>query len=316
MIGVGLLNIGYLFIILNMIVLGLSIPAGSVAMATIPVWLFTAMTLGIACMILLPAAKIYERIKWKGIGYKTYFGIFMQSLFTVTLYTVFLLYGLKYSSVIAAGIINSMVPAVTLVLSFILLGERLNIRKGIAIMLAVSAVLVMELAGASTEGESSALGIAFMILAVVSLGLFFVYAKKFAVDVPPVTMAAGLCLMGFLTTLPMAIHEAISFDWGKMTLGLWGAVIAYTLLGWVFAYIFTYLGISKVPASTIGMATAIIPITAMLYAVLFLGDKLRNVDIIATVLLILSIFIAESKESVKEGKESMPVVGKDDAVGK
>ncbi|CAH0194005.1 hypothetical protein SRABI96_01743 [Peribacillus sp. Bi96] len=316
MIGVGSLNIGYIFIILNMVVLGLSIPAGSVAMATIPVWLFTTITLAIACIILLPSAKIYEKIKWKELGYKTYFGIFMQSLFTVTLYTVFLLYGLKYSSVIAAGIINSMVPAVTLVLSFILLGERLNIRKSIAIILAVSAVLIMELAGANTEGESSELGITFMILAVVSLGLFFVYAKKLAVEVPPVTMAAGLCLMGLLTTLPMATYEAISFDWGKLTPGLWSAVIAYSLLGWVLAYVFTYLGIPKVPASTIGMATAIIPITATLYAVLFLGDELRTVDIIATLLLIISIFIAESKEREKVGNELTPTFEKKDAIGK
>lgn len=279
-----------------MIVLGLTIPLGSIAMASIPVWLFTAITLVIACVILIPAASIVEKVNWLQLGRRNYLGIFMQALFTVTLYTVFLLYGLTYASVITAGVINSMVPAVTLLLSFLLLGERLNLRKGIAIVLAVAAVLIMEIVGASGGGESNVLGSIFMILAVVSLGLFYVYAKKFSVEVPPIAMSAGLCFFGLLTTLPMAIYEATSFDWSVITPTIWVIIFSYAILGWVLAYVFTYLGISKVPASTVGMATAIIPITATLYAVLFLGDSLRTVDIFAMILVIISIFIAESND--------------------
>lgn len=290
------MNRGFLCIILVMVSLGLCIPIGSSAMAVVPVWLFTFLTLVISSVVLLPAAKLYDKVKWTKLGVKNYYGIFMQSLLNCVLYTVFLLYGLKYSSVIAAGVINSLVPAVTLLLAFFLLRERFSIRKGFAILLAVTAVLIMEVVGVRGSGESNWLGNLFMILAVVSLAMFYVYAKKFSVVVPPVTMSAGLCVMGAIITLPMAIYEGFSFDWGSLTTSTWTIIVVYALLGWVLSYVFTYLGMPKIPASTVGMSTAIIPITATIYAVAFLGEPIRTVDAIALVLVIISIIIAESKE--------------------
>ncbi|SDI98641.1 DMT family transporter [Alteribacillus bidgolensis] len=298
------MNIGFLYIIIVMIFLGISIPVGDYAMETIPVWLFTALTLTVSSIILLPAAKIYDKVEWKNLGVKNYYGIFMQALFTCVLYTVFLLYGLSYTNVIAAGVINSMVPAIVLLLSFLLLGERLNIRKIIAISLAVFAVLIMEVVGVRAVGEASWLGNIFMILAVTSLAMFYVYAKKFAVQIPPLTMSAGLCVMGLFMTLPMAVFESLTFDWESITAITWATIVAYAFSGWVLAYTFTYLGMPKVPASTVGMATAIIPITATVFAVSFLGETLRVVDGVALVLVIISIFIAESKDNTDNALEN------------
>ncbi|WP_158734775.1 DMT family transporter [Alteribacillus sp. YIM 98480] len=303
------MNIGFLYIIIVMILLGISIPVGDYAMETIPVWLFTALTLTVSSIILLPAAKIYDKVVWKTLGTKYYYGIFMQALFTCVLYTVFLLYGLSYTNVIAAGVINSMVPAIVLLLSFLLLGERLNIRKIIAISLAVCAVLIMEVVGVRVVGEASWMGNIFMILAVTSLAMFYVYAKKFAVQIPPLTMSAGLCVMGLFMTLPMAVFESLTFDWESLTAITWAIIVAYAFSGWVLAYTFTYLGMPKVPASTVGMATAIIPVTATVFAVSFLGETLRVVDGVALVLVIISIFIAESKDNTDKALENSRMEG-------
>ncbi|WP_159462203.1 DMT family transporter [Halobacillus sp. Marseille-P3879] len=293
------MNKGFLYILLVMFFLGISIPIGDYAMRTVPVWLFTALTLAVSSIVLLPAAKRYDKVKWRKLGRNNYYGIFMQALFTCVLYTVFLLYGLTYTNVISAGIINSMVPAIVLLLSFFLLGERLNMRKIIAITLAILAVMVMEVVGVEPNQEASWLGNIFMILAVVSLAMFYVYAKKFAVKIAPITMAAGLCVIGLIMTLPMAIYEAFSFDWSSLNSSLWVMILAYAFSGWILAYTFTYLGMPKVPASTVGMATAIIPVTATIIAVLFLGESLSLFDGVALLMVIASIFIAETNNHSK-----------------
>lgn len=68
------------------------------------------------------------------------------------------------------------------ILSVLLLPEKLNIKKFFAIFLAVIAVLIMNIAGREVDGGSSILGIVSMLLAVASMALFFIYAKKFAAD--------------------------------------------------------------------------------------------------------------------------------------
>lgn len=295
---------GLLFIVISMMSIGLSIPIGGVMMEQFPVFIFTFITILIATIILVPFSKVTENTKWTKLGKRNYFGMFMQALLTVTLYTVFQLYGLTYASVISVGIITSITPAVVLILSLFLLRERLSLKKSFAVALAIAAVLIMELTGVEGGGESGVLGIVFMLAAVVSLSLFFIYAKKFSVELPPYTLAAGLCLFGSLQTLPMAIYELTTIDLSLFSDGgTWLGIILFALTAWVFSYTFTYLAFPRINASTAGMATAVIPIVATVTAVVFLGETFRIVDMIGLILVVASILIAESQE---KSAESVP----------
>lgn len=277
--------------------IGASIPIGDSMMKTFPVWLFTCITITIAAVILIPLATISEKTKWIKLGFKNYYGMFMQALLTASLYTVFLLYGLTHADAISVGIISSITPAVVLILSLFLLKEKLSMKKVLSIFLAVSAVLLMNIVGVSSKGSTSVLGIVFMLLAVLSISLFFIYAKKFSVELPPFTLAAGLTFFGALQTLPMALIELNSFDMSLFgSVSNWGGIIIYSLLGWVLAYSTTFLAMPKINASTAGMANAVMPIVASAVAVLFYGASIRAVEIIALILVVISILIAESRE--------------------
>ncbi|MGY4691452.1 DMT family transporter [Salibacterium sp. K-3] len=309
---------GLLLFLISMSCIGLGVPLGGVMMETFPVWLFTCITIIVATLILVPIATIYEKTKWTQLGLKNYFGIFMQALLTVTLYTVFQLYGLTYASPVAVGIITSITPAVVAVLALFLLRERLNMKKGFAILLAIIAVLIMNVAGVEIEGGSNGLGILFMLLAVVSMSLFFIYAKKFSVKLPPITLAAGLCFFGIIQTLPMAIYEFSSIDVTIFNDGAaWLGIFFYAMLAWVLAYVFTFLGIPRINASTAGMATAAIPVVSTIAAVIFFGEAIRIVDIIALILVLASIFIAESQEKTDaQSNEVPPTQSDENAVNK
>lgn len=302
------MNKGLLFILISMGSIGISIPIGGIMMETFPVFLFSFITIAIACLFLVPFATISEKTKWTQLGMSNYFGMFMQALLTVSLYTVLQLYGLVHASVISVGIITSITPAVVAILAFFLLRERINTKKAVAITLAVIGVLIMNLAGVQIEGGSSTLGILFMLGAVVSMALFFIYAKKFSVKVPPYTLAAGMCVFGAIQTFPMALYEFSTFDKAVFSEGVvWWGIFFYTLTAWVFAFLFTFLAIPRLNASTVGMATAVIPVVATIIAIAFLGEVLRTVDVIALVLIVGSIVIAESAEK-SENLVDKPVI--------
>ncbi|WP_138419559.1 DMT family transporter [Aquibacillus sediminis] len=294
------MNKGVLLIVLSMGFIGASIPLGDSMMLTFPVWLFTCMTIAIAAVILIPLATIKEKTQWTKLGLKNYYGMFIQAMLTATLYTVFLLYGVTHASAISVGIISSITPAIVLILSFFLLKEKLGLKKVSAIVLAVIAVLIMNIAGVEANSGASALGIMFMLLAVLSISLFFIFAKKFSVELPPFTLAAGLTFFGTLQTLPMALYELSSVDLAIFqSASAWGGIIMYSLLGWVLAYSTTFYAMPAINASTAGMANAVMPIAATAVALTFYGASLRTVDIIALILVVASILIAESQERSK-----------------
>jgi drug/metabolite transporter (DMT)-like permease len=288
------MNRGHFYIILNAIFFGISIPISQVSVATIPVWLYTAMTFGIASAVMIPLAKKVDRIKLTRIGRKNIFGIFMSSLLGVVLYTLFLLYGLTYSSAISIAIINSLTPAITLILSFLILRESLNWSKTLAIGLAVVSVLIMSLNGVS-NGGGSFVGSVFMILAVVCVSLFYIFAKKFSVELPPFTLTAGLFAVSLIITLPMGLYEAFTFNWSVMSSSLWGQTVYYGIGGVMLPYLLTYMGITRVTASFAGLTMAIVPVVFTLVVVLFYDSILKTSDLIALTLVIISILVSEVK---------------------
>lgn len=296
---------GLILFLISMCSLGVGIPIAGMMMESFPLYLFNFITVLISAIVLIPIATIVEKTSWSKLGLKNYIGLFVQALLSITLYTTFTLYGLIYASPIAVGIVTSITPAVVAILAFFLLREKLNVRKGIAILLAIVAVLIMQTSGAGAEGGSnSGVGIIFMLLAVLSLALFFILAKKFSVNLPPLTLSAGFLFFGAIQTFPMALIDFLSIDKAVFNeSSTWWGIILYAFTGYIIAYIFTFLGISRIHASTAGMATAAIPIVATIVAVLFFGAGIRTVDVIALIIVIISIFIAEFQKR----KEDLPM---------
>ncbi|MFT8373588.1 MAG: DMT family transporter [Liquorilactobacillus satsumensis] len=289
-----MMNRGHIFIILQAVLFGISIPIVQVSVATIPVWLFTAMTFGIACIVMVPLARHVDGIKLTDIGRKNMVGILMSSLLGVVLYTLFLLYGLKYSSAVSVAVINSLTPAVTLILSFFILRESLIWQKVLAIGFAVASVLVMNVNGASSHG-GNIIGLLLMILAVVCVSLFFIYANRFSVELPPFTLTAGLFTISFIITLPIGIYQAFSFNWSVMNFSLWAQVFYYGIGAILLPYLLTYIGITQVPASFAGISMAVVPVASTLVAVLFYHTALKVADVLALILVIISIVVSEAR---------------------
>lgn len=172
-------------------------------------------------------------------------------------------------------------------------------RKFLAIILAVAGVLVLTIPASDSSGQNTLIGIVFLLLSTISSAGCVIAAKKLDVQLPPATMAAGVCLTGTLFTLPMAIVQGLSFDWHQLTAGNAGVMIYYAALVWAVPYVLFFMGVTKIPASATGMAFAMVPLAASFFSILFYGEQLHTTDCIALVLVTLSIFAAEAKESVK-----------------
>ena len=233
------------------------------------------------------------------LGLRAWVAIGIQALLGAVLYTVFLLYGFASATAIVASVFSSLAPAAVLSLASLLLKERLSLRKLGAIALAIAGVLVLTLPGAEGGGETSLAGLVFLLLSTLSTAAAVIAAKKIDVDLPPATLAAGVCLAGTLLTLPMAVDQGLAFDWRQLGTVNIGVMVYYGALVWAVPYLLYFKGVPLIPASATGMAIAVVPIAASFFSILFYGEQLHLTDCLALVLVTLSIIAAEAREPRK-----------------
>jgi drug/metabolite transporter (DMT)-like permease len=90
-----------------------------------------------------------------------------------------------------------------------------------------------------------------------------------------------------------AISQAISFNFSAIPLNTWIIVIYYGVVGTASGYLLWYQGLAHISASTAGVFTGIVPISAVVLSYIVLGEPFSWVHVIGGVCVVLAIFIMD-----------------------
>ncbi|GIN92695.1 putative transporter YetK [Siminovitchia terrae] len=297
-------------IIFAMAIVGSSVVAGKLLVESFPVFLASELRFLTATLILVPLLLKREGIPTfskKDIGV-----LFLQALSGVFLFSIFMLYGLMYTTAMEGGIITSTLPAVVAVIAFILLKEKLTRFAIIGILLAVGGTLAINISGTFSDVEGGAaplLGNFLIIGAVIGEALFIVFGKSISKRVSPLAISTMVSVFGVILFLPLAIYEATSFPLTEVSIKDWGLIFYFGVVVTVIAFVLMYQGIEKVPVSTAGVLTGVLPISAVLLSSLILKESLSTFHVIGMGLVLAAIYLisvdskAEKEDaSLKEKK--------------
>ncbi|AGW12518.1 DMT family transporter [Megalodesulfovibrio gigas] len=266
-----------------MVIVGSSVVAGKLMVAELPVFLASALRFVVALAVLLPLmwwreGRLLPRLRgrnWRILG--------LQSLFGSFLFTTFLLYGLRWASPAAAGVVAGSTSAWMAGLAWLFLGERPGRRGMVGILCAMAGVACLNVmtpdaAAASDAGQAGAadawLGLALVLAAVLCESLFLLMRKGVDQPLSPLGAATAVSAFGLLWFLPMGVVEAVRFDFAVAGPGAWGAVVYYGLVVTILAYWCWFAGVVRVDAATAGVFTGLMPASAVLCAVLILHEPL------------------------------------------
>jgi len=220
-------------------------------------------------------------------------------------FTLFLLWGLRLTSALDAGLITSTTPAAMAIMALLILGERLRTRSALGVALAVSAMAVVNLLGgdqaaALGQGGQRWLGNLLVACAVLGEAVFLLVRKRLSPGIPNLTVAAALCILGLLMSLPLGLIEALDFDFRAVSLGGWASIAYFGLLFTVLAYFLWFRGVSQVSGGTAGVFTAVMPVSALGLSHLFLGETLTWPHLVAGLMVIAAIVL------ISLGEEEAP----------
>ena len=136
--------------------------------------------------------------------------LFLESFFGNFLFSICMLFGIRQSSALAAGVIMAALPAVVALLSWLLLGERIARARRGGHRLRDRAASPWSRFARDAEGElasGSLVGSALLLGAVTCEALYVVIGKKLSASVGPKRISALINLWGLVLVAPFALWQ-------------------------------------------------------------------------------------------------------------
>jgi DME family drug/metabolite transporter len=196
--------------------------------------------------------------------------------------------GVSTTTVVSLGF----APVLLLAVSSVRRGRLPSVGHVVTVTTAVVGLLLVSVAGGSSgEAPSATLGIA----AALASGAAYAMSADVA---PPLSQGHDALTV---TTLTMSVAAAVLAPGGLVLAHLRGEAMRTTAVGpWLlvvylgvvtmgFAYVLLFAGLRTTPSGTAVVATLLEPVTAVLIAVSFLGERLTLAGALGSVLIIAAI---------------------------
>ncbi len=283
----------YLDLTLAMVIVGSSVVVCKIITHEFPLFLASAIRFGLASALLAILFRKEFR-KLASIGRKDWTIVIVMAICGQFVFTLFILWGMRFTSGAEAGLITSTTPAVMALISFLLLGERLTLPVVVGAALAFLGVLVVTDPFASTQNASEEgrwFGNLLICIAVLGEGVFLMLRKTVSPALSDLSLTTGLCLVGFILFLPMATYEAWGFDFSSVGRSAWIAMAYFAAIFTVLAYVLWFRGVARVPGGTAGIFTAVMPVSAVVLSYLFLGEAFKWSHLLGGLMIVTSIAV-------------------------
>lgn len=264
---------------------GVNWPVMKFALGEIPVFTFRALCLsGGAAGLLLVARLLRQPLR---VPQPHWLPLLWISLFNVTAWNGFILYGLSMLPAGRTTILAFTMPLWVAPISAVILGERLTGWKLAGLATGLAGLLVL-LGGEWSALEKSPLGVVLVLCAAISWAIGTVLIKKYPVPIPSVAFAGWQALIG---GVPIVVLSALfeSHRWQMYSPLAWSTVIYNTLICLILcSWIWNRL-VRELPAQVSGLSTLMIPVVGVFSSMLMLGERPGPAEFAALALIALAL---------------------------
>jgi drug/metabolite transporter (DMT)-like permease len=264
--------IAYLSLAASMALVGSYVGLSKVLVLVFPIFLLAWLRFGIAAVAM--AGWVKRGANEAPLSPHDRWLLFIESFFGNFLFSICMLYGVSMSTALAAGVIMAALPAAVALLSRAFLKEAVSLRVALGIVCAVGGIALVSFArNIEAAGHSSWLGNLLLLGAVTCEATYVVIGKKLTGNVGPKRISALINLWGLALVTPFGLWQAMSFDFSSVPSGSWWLLLFYSIAASVVTVWLWMTGLKHVPASSAGIFTVLLPVSAAAVGVLFLGER-------------------------------------------
>lgn len=278
-----------------MTLVGSYVGLSKLLVAVFPVFLLAWLRFGIAAVAMLgwlrraPGEPVLSARDRKLLFWESFLGNF--------LFSICMLFGIALTSAVAAGVIMAAIPAAVALLSRLFLGERIKGRVAIGIGCAMGGIALLAFTRHPDAPDAAAatsrwLGNALLLGAVLCEASYVVIGKQLTASVSAKRISAIVNLWGLALVTPLGAWMALSFDFHAVTPGIWGLLLFYALAASMVTVWLWMTGLKYVPATSAGVYSVMLPVSAAAIGILVLGEHFGSVHAVSFCLALAGVVLA------------------------
>lgn len=188
-------------------------------------------------------------------------------------YQYFFVGGLALTTVANSSLMLAATPVVIAILSAALGHDRIAPLHWVGAALSLTGIYIvvgsgMTIGSATWKGDVMMLG-GVLCWAIYTLGSRRLMERHSPVGITGLTMAVGTALY-----VPVMLPHMLATNWSAISWGTWVALIYSALFALCVAYTIWYVAVREIGSARTSVYSNVVPIVAMLTAVVFLGERL------------------------------------------
>ncbi|OXL19698.1 DMT family transporter [Psychrobacter sp. DAB_AL32B] len=257
---------------------------GSLAFASLRV-VFAGLVM-LVFVLLSPKNRQGIRENWKVLA--------LVGLFSAAI--PFVLFSFSARSVNAGvlAVLNASVPMMSGFIASTFFKDKLSRKQILGLVIGVIGVIILMseslFGGQGAESGSGLLPMGYALLACVGYALGANITRNYLFNVSPVAITAGSLIIASVIMLPIALYE---FSYGKsISLHAWVSVICIGVFSTAIALIFMNQLIKSIGPMRATSITLVIPIFAIIFGYLLLGEALDTPAIIGSMVILFGTYLS------------------------
>ncbi|MBN7797128.1 DMT family transporter [Parahaliea mediterranea] len=254
-------------------------------------------------------------LRWWHLRHLHHFAV--MSLLAATLYYYAFAAGVERLPSSVAGMLSGSIPLFSFLgAALFLRGEPIRPRSVLGLACGFAGVMVIARPWSADIAAPDTAGMLFILAGSASVGLSFVYARRFLSPLGIAPIALCTYQLGLASALLLALCDirqvsAIFADWRAAS----GLFLGAGLFGTGIAYTCYYYLVERLGAIRAASVTYIPPVVALVIGATFAGESLAAIDIVAAAIILLGVFVMQSSGTapLRRWRQPRPGRGPEDS---
>lgn len=195
-----------------------------------------------------------------------------------------------------AAVLNATTPFWTLIIANSMTSdEKMSWNKGIGVLVGVVGTAIMIGPGVMTGLGAPAWAKLALIGASLSYAFALMVAKRLKGVPPPVIATAQLTVSTVIMFPAAMITAGAGAVFASHSGVVWAAVAALALVSTAFAYLLFFRLIAEAGATNASLVTLVVPASAILLGILFLGERLDGLEMLGMVVIAVGLLVIDGR---------------------
>ncbi|HEX7811291.1 MAG TPA: DMT family transporter, partial [Burkholderiales bacterium] len=250
----------------------------------------------IALLLLLPFAAPELKRNWHVVRANWLVLALLGCLGAIAFNTLIYV-GLQYTAVANGVLFNSFSPILIILLSWVIVRERLSGLQACGVVLSLAGVLAIIARGevATLAGFHFNPGDLWLIAAQFLWSVYTLVLRRRPPELSAIAFLAAMLLLSLPFLLPFYLWEFFQRGGFALNLSTVSALAYYGTLPSIVAYLFWNRGVAQVGANKAGLFVHLMPVFGALLSVIFLDERLHAYHYAGAVLIFGGIYLTTKK---------------------